>query len=51
MVGKFGPSEVFTITKEEGAKNTYQLDAIENSNNSGNEVETTINLLNIAGTF
>ncbi len=51
MVRKFGPNEVSTVTKEEKTKNTHQLDAIENFNNSGNEVQATINLLNIVGTF
>jgi hypothetical protein len=51
MVGKFGPSEVFTIVEEEGAENAYQSNATINSNNNGDEVEVAIDLLNIAGTF
>jgi hypothetical protein len=50
MVGKFGLSKVFTAIKE-GAKNTYLLDAIKDSNNNGDEAEAPTNLLNIVGTF
>ncbi len=49
MVGKFGPSDVFITTKEEEHENSYHLNAIDESNN--NEAETTIELLNIVGTF
>jgi hypothetical protein len=49
MVGNFDPNEVFIVAKD-GEENAYQLDAT-NSNNSGDEVEVAINLLNIANTF
>jgi hypothetical protein len=50
MVGKFGPSEVFIVVEKEGAINAYQLDATD-SNNNRDEIEATINLLNIASIF
>jgi hypothetical protein len=51
MVGKFSPNEVFITTKEKGSENAYQLDATKDSNNSGDEVEATSDLLNIVGIF
>jgi hypothetical protein len=39
MVGKFGPSEVFTTTKEEGVENAYQSNATKDSNNNGDETK------------
>jgi hypothetical protein len=49
MVGKFGPSDVFTATKEEEHELSYHLDATNESSN--NEVEVAIELLNIVGAF
>jgi hypothetical protein len=42
---------VFTAIEEEGAKNEYQSNVTKASNNNGDEVEATIDLLNIAGNF
>jgi len=49
MVGKFGPSDVFTITKEEEHKLSYHSNATYESSN--NETKFAIKLLNIAWTF
>jgi hypothetical protein len=50
MVGKFGPNEVFIVTKEEGVENAYYLDAT-NFGNNEDELKVVTNLLNIIGTF
>ncbi len=51
MVGKFGPNKVFTTIEEEGEKNTYQSDAAKDFNNNRDQAKTSIDLLNIVGTF
>jgi hypothetical protein len=49
MVGKFGPSDVFTVIEEEEHELSYHLDATYESNNS--EAKSAMKLLNIARTF
>ncbi len=49
MVGKCGPSNVFTTTKEEEHELSYYSNLINESNN--NEVKATPKLLNIARTI
>jgi hypothetical protein len=49
MVGKFGPSDVFTVTEEEEHELSYHSNATYESSN--NEAKYAIKLLNIAGTF
>jgi hypothetical protein len=49
MVGKFGPSDVFTAIEKKGHENSYHLNAIDESSN--NETEVAIELLNIVRTF
>lgn len=42
MVGRFGPSGVFTITKEKIHENSYQSNAtLDESSKSGDEIEAT----------
>jgi hypothetical protein len=48
---KFGPNEVFTTREEEDLGNPYNLNVIAQTNNSEDEAEVAIDLLNIAGTF
>jgi hypothetical protein len=49
MVGKFGPSDVFTPTKKEEHELSYHLDVINESNN--NETKAAIEFSHIVGTF
>jgi hypothetical protein len=49
MVGKFGPSDVFTIIEKEEHEVTYHSNAIYESNN--NETKAATKLLNITRTF
>ncbi len=52
MIGRFGPSGVFTITKEKIHENSYQSNAtVDESSKSGDEIEATTKLLNIVVIF
>jgi len=49
MVGKFGPSDVFTAIEKKEHENSYHLNVIDEFSN--NETEVAIELLNIVRTF
>jgi hypothetical protein len=51
MVGKFGPNEMFIIIEKEDNENSYQSNVTNESNNNGDEVKATIEMLNIVGIF
>ncbi len=51
MARKFGPSEVFTTTKEKDPRNSYHSYTTVQTNDNEDEAKTTTKLLNITKTF